>query len=68
MENALRGVLAYKGERGYSAYEIAVQNGFIGTEQHWLATLGTSSHFNEDSIIHTSTAGQTNFNLPIPTE
>lgn len=27
------------GERGYSAYEIAVQNGFVGTEQQWLASL-----------------------------
>lgn len=25
--------------RGYSAYEIAVQNGFEGTEQEWLASL-----------------------------
>lgn len=64
MNNKLRGSLAWKGERGYSAYEIAVQNGFIGTEQDWLATLGTSSHFNENSIIHTSTAGQTSFDLP----
>lgn len=24
---------------GYSAYEIAVQNGFIGTEAEWLASL-----------------------------
>lgn len=64
MENALRGVLAYKGERGYSAYEVAVQKGFIGTEQDWLATLGTSSHFNENSVIYTSTASQTSFDLP----
>jgi hypothetical protein len=64
MEEYLRGVLGFKGERGYSAYETAVLNGFIGTEQDWLATLGTSSHFNEESIIHTSTAGQTSFNLP----
>lgn len=27
------------GPRGYSAYEIAVQNGFIGTEEEWLASL-----------------------------
>lgn len=27
------------GPRGYSAYEIAVQNGFEGTEQEWLASL-----------------------------
>ena len=25
--------------RGYSAYEIAVQNGFNGTEEEWLASL-----------------------------
>ena len=60
----LKGTLAWKGERGYSAYEIAVQKGFIGTEQDWLATLGTSSHFSEESIIHTSTAGQTSFDIP----
>ena len=64
MEEYLRGVLGFKGERGYSAYEIAKQAGFIGSEQDWLATLGTSSHFNEQSAIYTSTAGQTSFNLP----
>ena len=25
--------------RGYSAYEVAVQNGFKGTEEEWLASL-----------------------------
>lgn len=25
--------------RGYSAYEVAVQNGFEGTEEEWLASL-----------------------------
>lgn len=35
--------------RGYSAYEIAVQNGFEGTEEEWLASLvGTGM---PDSII-----------------
>jgi|SRR5690625_697309 len=28
-----------QGERGYSAYEIAVQQGFEGTEQEWLESL-----------------------------
>lgn len=28
-----------KGDRGFSAYEIAVQNGFAGTEAQWLASL-----------------------------
>ena len=40
----LKGSLGYKGERGYSAYEIAVQNGFLGTEEEWLETLGTLDH------------------------
>lgn len=40
MENALRGSLAFKGERGYSAYEVAVQHGFKGSEEAWLASLG----------------------------
>lgn len=64
MADALRGKLVYKGERGYSAYEVAVLNGFIGTEQDWLATLGTASHFNEDKVIYTATAGQTRFAIP----
>ena len=29
----LRGALGWKGERGYSAYEIAVEHGFTGTEE-----------------------------------
>ena len=61
----LKGSLGFKGERGYSAYEIAKQNGFLGTEQDWLATLGTSSHFSEDKLLYTTkTANETTLNLP----
>ena len=28
--------LYYRGPRGYSNYEIAVQNGYVGTEEEWL--------------------------------
>ena len=63
-EQYLRGQLGWKGERGYSAYEIAVQNGFIGTEQDWLAQLGTSAHFVKDSVVYTSTERQASFALP----
>lgn len=28
-----------RGDKGYSAYQIAVQNGFIGTEEEWIASL-----------------------------
>lgn len=55
MSNILRARLGFKGERGYSAYEIAKLNGFVGTEQDWLATLGTSSHFSEDKTLYTTT-------------
>lgn len=48
MNNALNGKLGFKGEQGFSAYEVAVQNGFIGSEKDWLATLGTSSKFERD--------------------
>lgn len=34
-----KGVETLKGDRGYSAYEIAVQNGFVGTESEWLESL-----------------------------
>ena len=60
----LKGALGWKGERGYSAYETAVQNGFVGTEKDWLAQLGTSSHFDRKSAIYEATLGQTEFSLP----
>lgn len=63
----LKGSLGFKGERGYSAYEIAVQNGFFGTEQDWLATLGTSSHFSEDKLLYTTTKANEN-TLDLPSE
>lgn len=42
MKKVLQGRLCYKGERGFSAYDIAVKNGFKGTEQEWLETLGVN--------------------------
>lgn len=39
-KRALEGNLGYKGERGYSAYEIAVLNGYEGTEQEWIDHFG----------------------------
>lgn len=59
-----KGALGFKGERGYSAYEIAVQHGFEGTEEDWLATLGTSSHFSKDVAVYDTTASTTEFNAP----
>lgn len=37
--NNREGYLYLLGARGYSAYEVAVQNGFVGTEEEWLASL-----------------------------
>lgn len=63
-EEYLRGQLGWLGPRGYSAYEIAVQNGYIGNEKDWLAQLGTSAYFMKDSKVYTATANQTSFALP----
>lgn len=61
----IKGSLAFKGERGYSAYEIAVQNGFVGSEQDWLARLGTSNHFEEDKTLKVTTeVGEDEFDIP----
>lgn len=63
--NTLTGNLGFKGERGYSAYEVAVQNGYNGTVENWLATLGESSHFARTETIYTTTvANQTEFDIP----
>lgn len=40
----------YKGEDGKSAYEIAVENGFEGTEEEWLESL----HVTTDSELNPS--------------
>ena len=38
--------------RGYSAYEIAVQHGYTGTEEEWLASLhGTDGQDGDDYVI-----------------
>lgn len=61
----LRGVLGFKGERGYSAYDIAVKNGFKGTEQDWLATIGKASKFDTNRVLYTTTTvNETTFDLP----
>lgn len=53
----LRGQLGYKGERGYSAYEIAVQNGYEGTEAEWVDSfLNAENYYNKsetDTLLAT---------------
>jgi hypothetical protein len=64
--NILRGVLGFKGERGFSAYEIAVQNGFVGSEKQWLATLGTATNnlTDNESVYITQIDNEKEFDLP----
>jgi len=38
----LAGREMYKGDKGASAYEVAVENGFKGTEEEWLESLKAS--------------------------
>ena len=61
----MTGNLGWKGEKGYSAYEIAVKNGFLGSEKDWLSMLGTSSHFDRDiKLYETGEANTGEFVLP----
>ena len=53
-QKKLIGNIGYKGERGYSAYEIAVKNGFVGTEEEWLEQI-ISSTYNAIEYINNKT-------------
>ena len=65
MSDILKGKLGYKGEPGLSAYEVAVKNGFSGTEQEWLATLGTTNHFEQTkTIVSVSQVGTDEIAIP----
>lgn len=37
-----QGEQGFSGQDGWSAYQIAVNNGFVGTEQQWLDSLSAS--------------------------
>lgn len=60
----LKGALGFKGDKGDSAYQIAVKNGFIGTEKDWLATVGTTAYVGEEKTKYLAGAGDTVFGLP----
>lgn len=49
--------VVYTGQRGYSAYEVAVQNGFVGTEDQWLASLNGSAALLYVSLIAAGAIG-----------
>ena len=48
---------AIKGEEGKSAYQIAVENGFSGTQQEWLNSLCPSIGENGHWIINNIDTG-----------
>lgn len=52
------GSLGFKGERGYSAYEIDVQHGYEGTEEEWLEHLAgeLSDYVNTSDVIDNLTS------------
>lgn len=65
----------YSGPRGKSAYEVAVKNGFEGTEQEWLESLkATSEGSGDDNVIESISLNGTkvapdvnkNVNIEIP--
>lgn len=64
-QETLDGELGYKGERGYSSYEIAVLNGFEGTEQDWLDHFGVdlTGYINTNDVIDNLTSTSTNYPL-----
>ena len=55
-QKKLIGNIGYKGERGYSAYEIAVKNGFVGTEEEWLEQIISSTYNAIEYIINKTTS------------
>ena len=59
----LRGKLSgFETIRGYSAYEVAVINGFSGTEKEWLATLkGAAGHTPEKGVDYYTDAEKKGF-------
>lgn len=62
----LKGTVGFKGDRGYSAYEIAVKNGFIGSEKQWLASIGAAvnNFTGNEEIYITKADNEKEFNLP----
>lgn len=63
-ENVIKGYLAIKGEQGLSAYEVAVANGYTGTELEWVNSLGSANLFNQYKTKIETTDSTSIFDLP----
>ena len=46
--------------RGKSAYELALDNGFVGTEQEWLVSLQAKNNLHFDSFLNFPVVGEEN--------
>ena len=57
---SISGQFARRGERGYSAYDIAVQNGYTGTEAEFAAALTHLEYLPFDSRFHFPNIGDVN--------
>ncbi len=55
----LRGRLVIKGENGLSAYQIACQHGFKGSEEEWLASLNGNKELSIVQEINENSSNQT---------
>lgn len=54
------GILGFKGETGYSAYEIAVKHGYTGTEEQWSEDFLNAENYYDKSEIDTLLNGKVN--------
>jgi len=45
------GTVGVRGPQGYSAYQIAVQNGFVGTEPEWLLSLKSTGGGSDRFVV-----------------
>jgi len=63
--NEAKGGLGFKGERGYSAYEIAVQHGYEGTKEDWKDHFGLdlTDYIQTSDVIDSTTSTSTNYPL-----
>ena len=56
MSNVLKGKLGWKGEKGDSAYEIAVKHGYTGTEEQWSEDFLNAENYYDKTEIDTKIA------------
>ena len=67
---SISGQLAQRGPQGYSAYDIAVQHGYTGTEDDWVnnwlrGTIISITADSESNLVMTDINGNV-FSVPVP--